>query len=283
MPLVLQTFMGGSLIKLQPSGLQCGAYVISRRRLPDQQTISSLRQNASGDMVPLSTLTTQRVTQGRIHAQTCSTESNSRRALGYSPLRSWLPEDVTRKTMPGKWLRLLRQSCRNQRRQRRFAMIILEWSLFVSFSSWPRTSWTLPFSVLLGLPIAVFGAFLTLYLRRFDNNVYAQIGLVMLIGLSSKNAILIVEFAKVEYDKGKSLIDATLTGARVRLRPILMTAFAFILGCVPLWRAFGAGAISRQVLGTTVIGGMLASTIIAIFFVPVSFYVVERFGNFFRK
>jgi len=144
-------------------------------------------------------------------------------------------------------------------------------------------SWTLPFSVLLGLPIAVFGAFLTLYLRRFDNNVYAQIGLVMLIGLSSKNAILIVEFAKIEYDSGKSLIDATLAGARVRLRPILMTAFAFILGCVPLWAATGAGGISRQVLGTTVIGGMLASTVIAIFFVPVSFDVVERFGNLFRK
>jgi HAE1 family hydrophobic/amphiphilic exporter-1 len=104
----------------------------------------------------------------------------------------------------------------------------------------------------------------------------------MLIGLSSKNAILIVEFAKVEYEKGKPLIDATLAGAKVRLRPILMTAFAFILGCVPLWRAFGAGGISRQVLGTTVIGGMLASTIIAIFFVPVSFVVVERLGNLFK-
>ena len=111
-------------------------------------------------------------------------------------------------------------------------------------------SWTLPFSVLLGVPIAVFGAFITLYFRRLDNDVYAQIGLVMLIGLSAKNAILIVEFAKMEYDKGKTLIDAALTGARLRLRPILMTAFAFILGCVPLWTASGAGAISRQVLGT---------------------------------
>jgi HAE1 family hydrophobic/amphiphilic exporter-1 len=108
--------------------------------------------------------------------------------------------------------------------------------------------------------------------------VYAQIGLVMLIGLSAKNAILIVEFAKMEYDKGATLLDASLTGARLRLRPILMTAFAFILGCVPLWRASGAGAISRQVLGTCVIGGMMASSIIAIFFVPVSFDVVERFG-----
>ena len=163
--------------------------------------------------------------------------------------------------------------------------VIFGMALFVVFliMAAQYESWTLPFSVLLGLPIAVFGAFLTLYFRRFDNDVYAQIGLVMLIGLSSKNAILIVEFAKLEYDKGKSLIDATLTGARLRLRPILMTAFAFILGCVPLWRAFGAGAISRQVLGTTVIGGMLASTVIAIFFVPVSFDVVERFGNLFRQ
>jgi hydrophobic/amphiphilic exporter-1 (mainly G- bacteria), HAE1 family len=139
-------------------------------------------------------------------------------------------------------------------------------------------SWTLPFSVLLGVPIAVFGAFMTLYFRRLENDVYAQIGLVMLIGLSAKNAILIVEFAKVEYENGKSLIDAALTGAKLRLRPILMTAFAFILGCVPLWAASGAGGISRQVLGTVVIGGMMAASLLAIFFIPVSFDVVERFG-----
>jgi HAE1 family hydrophobic/amphiphilic exporter-1 len=140
-------------------------------------------------------------------------------------------------------------------------------------------SWTLPFSVLLGVPIAVFGAFMTLYFRRLDNDVYAQIGLVMLIGLSAKNAILIVEFAKAEHERGKSLIDAALTGAKLRLRPILMTAFAFILGCVPLWTASGAGAISRQVLGTAVIGGMMAASLLAIFFIPVSFEVVEKFGK----
>ncbi len=100
----------------------------------------------------------------------------------------------------------------------------------------------------------------------------------MLIGLSAKNAILIVEFAKMEYDKGATLLDASLTGARLRLRPILMTAFAFILGCVPLWVASGAGGISRQVLGSVVIGGMLAATLLAVFFIPVSFDVVERFG-----
>jgi len=137
-------------------------------------------------------------------------------------------------------------------------------------------SWSLPFSVLLGTPIAVFGAFAALWLRRLDNDVFAQIGLVMLIGLAAKNAILIVEFAKDEYEKGESIVEASLNAARLRLRPILLTAFAFILGVVPLVRAKGAGAVSRQILGTGVMGGMLAATFIAIFIIPVSFYVVER-------
>jgi hydrophobic/amphiphilic exporter-1 (mainly G- bacteria), HAE1 family len=149
-------------------------------------------------------------------------------------------------------------------------------------------SWSLPFSVLLCTPIAVLGAFAFLLARLFEadvygkssivfeNNVYAQIGLVMLIGLAAKNAILIVEFSKAEYEKGTPIVEAALAGARLRLRPILMTAFAFILGCVPLWTASGSGAASRQILGTTVIGGMLASTLIAIFLIPVMFYIVER-------
>jgi HAE1 family hydrophobic/amphiphilic exporter-1 len=140
-------------------------------------------------------------------------------------------------------------------------------------------SWTLPFSVLLSTPIAIFGAFLALYARDFENDVYFQIGLVMLIGLAAKNAILIVEFARAEYEKGQTIVDAALAAARLRLRPILMTAFAFILGCVPLWTATGSGAVSRQILGTTVIGGMLAATFIAIFLIPVLFYVVERFST----
>jgi HAE1 family hydrophobic/amphiphilic exporter-1 len=140
-------------------------------------------------------------------------------------------------------------------------------------------SWTLPFGVLLGTPIAVLGAVGALWLGRFELDVFSQIGLIMVIGLAAKNAILIVEFSKEEYEHGSSLVDAALAGARVRLRPILMTAFAFILGVLPLVISKGAGANSRQILGTTVLGGMLAATLIAIFVIPVTFYVSERFGR----
>ena len=152
-------------------------------------------------------------------------------------------------------------------------------------------SWTLPFSVLLSTPMAVFGAFAALWLRRWfmglylpayrvqiESDVYSQIGLVMLIGLAAKNSILIVAFAKAEYESGKPLVDAALDAARLRLRPLLMTSFAFILGCLPLWTASGAGAIARQVMGTAVIGGMVVETFIGRFLVPAIFYVVEKFS-----
>ena len=153
-------------------------------------------------------------------------------------------------------------------------------------------SWSLPFSVLLSTPVAVFGAFAILWLRRtvagwffpaymvqIESDVYSEIGLVMLIGLTAKNAILIVEFAKDEYEKGKPLIDATLAGARLRLRPILMTSFAFIFGNIPLWVASGSGSVARQIIGTVVIGGMLAATIFGIFLIPAIFYLVEKWSG----
>ena len=114
---------------------------------------------------------------------------------------------------------------------------------------------------------------------NFDLNIYSQIGLIMLIGLSAKNAILIVEFAKMEYEKGRDIVDAALEGARLRLRPIIMTSFAFILGCLPLWFASGSGSVARQVLGTVVITGMLAATMIAIFIIPALFVIIERIGK----
>ena len=157
-------------------------------------------------------------------------------------------------------------------------------------------SWSLPFSVLLSTPVAVFGTLGALYLRRaaasaifppslvqIENNVFAQIGLVMIIGLVAKNAILIVEFAKVEHERGTRLTDAALAGARLRLRPILMTSFAFIAGCVPLALASGSGAVARQVMGTGVIGGMLAASVIAIFLIPSGFCIVERVAALIRR
>jgi HAE1 family hydrophobic/amphiphilic exporter-1 len=145
-------------------------------------------------------------------------------------------------------------------------------------------SWKLPFSVLLGTPFAVFGAFLGLYLCKlfspdYVNNVFAQIGLVMLIGLAAKNAILIVEFAKAEYEKGVPLVEAALNAAKLRFRPILMTAFAFILGVVPLLTATGAGAQARKVMGMTVFSGMLVATILGVCFIPVLFVFIESIGK----
>jgi HAE1 family hydrophobic/amphiphilic exporter-1 len=137
-------------------------------------------------------------------------------------------------------------------------------------------SWSLPWSVLLSLPIAVFGALAGLLLRRYELNVYSQIGLVMLVGLSAKNAILIVEFAKGELEKGRPLMESALEGARLRFRPVLMTSFAFVFGLLPLWVASGAGSVSRRILGTSVITGTLAATAIAIFVIPMLFVVVER-------
>jgi multidrug efflux pump subunit AcrB len=137
-------------------------------------------------------------------------------------------------------------------------------------------SWSVPFSVLLSVPVAIFGGMLGLLLRKFNLDVYGQIGLVMLIGLSAKNAILIVEFAKMEFEKGKTLVEAALEGGRLRLRPILMTSLAFILGCIPLFIASGAGGISRRILGTVVVVGMSAATGLAIFLIPLLYVFVER-------
>jgi HAE1 family hydrophobic/amphiphilic exporter-1 len=146
-------------------------------------------------------------------------------------------------------------------------------------------SWSMPFSVLLGTPFAAFGAYFGLWVARqysesYVNNVFAQIGLIMLIGLAAKNAILIVEFAKMLHEQGKDVVTAALEGARLRFRPILMTAFAFILGVVPLLTASGAGAEGRKVMGMAVFSGMLIATFLAVFLIPVLFVIISKvFGG----
>jgi hydrophobic/amphiphilic exporter-1 (mainly G- bacteria), HAE1 family len=289
----LQTFMGGSLVNyFNRFGRQWQVYVQAEG---DYRTsVDNLGKfyvtNATGQMVPLSTLTGNEPRSGpefvmKYNQYQC-VQINGSAAPGYSSAQAIaVLQDVFKKTMPAQmgfdYSGMSYQEVKASQGVKPIVVFGLSFFIVFLIMAAQYGSWTLPISVLLGVPIAVFGAFAALYARQLENNVYAQIGLVMLIGLSAKNAILIVEFAKTEYDGGKSLIDAALSGAKLRLRPILMTAFAFILGCVPLWRAAGAGAISRQVLGTVVIGGMLAASLLAIFFIPVSFDVVERFGNLF--
>ncbi|MEI7429599.1 MAG: multidrug efflux RND transporter permease subunit [Betaproteobacteria bacterium] len=245
--------------------------------------------NAKGEPVPLSALTSVRRISGPEFTMRYnlyrSAQINASGAPGVSSAQVMRAlEEVFAETMPKEMgFDYMGMSYQEQRAQQGLSpMVIFAFSLLCVFLilAAQYESWSLPFSVLLGTPIAVAGAFAALMLRGQENNVYAQIGLVMLIGLAAKNAILIVEFAKMEYEKGQdSLIEATLKGARLRLRPILMTSFAFILGCVPLAIAQGAGSVARQVMGSTVIGGMLAASFIAIFIVPVTFYLVEKFSH----
>lgn len=149
-------------------------------------------------------------------------------------------------------------------------------------------SWTLPWSILLGTPFAVFGALFALFIARlfsasYELNIFAQIALVMLIAMAAKNAILIVEFAKLEFDKGQSLYDAAISAARLRFRPILMTAFSFILGVMPLVVASGAGAEARVVMGVALLGGMSLATLLGVFFYPMLFVMIGKFGKYEEK
>ena len=283
----LQTFMGGFFVNyFNRFGRQWQVYLQAEgdyRQSPDDIGLFYVRNN-QGQSVPLSTFTKVRPRLGpefemHYNEYRCA-QINGSAAPGYSSGQATKAlEEVFAQTMPREmgfdYLGMSFQE--RQAAQGVSPFLIFGFSLVCVFLilAAQYESWSLPFSVLLGTPVAVFGAFLALYARNFENNVYVQIGLIMLIGLAAKNAILIVAFAKTEYEQGKSLQDAALFAARVRLRPILMTSFAFILGCVPLWIATGSGGISRQTLGTVVIGGTLSATLLGIFVIPVTFYVVE--------
>ena len=285
----LQSFLGSGFINyFNRFGRQWQVYVQAEG---DYRTnIDNVGQfyvrNSKGEAVPLSALTSVRNVSGPEFTMRYnlyrSAQINASAAPGFSSAQVMRAlEEVFAETMPNEMgYEYMGMSFQEQKAQQGISpAVIFGFSLLCVFLilAAQYESWSLPFSVLLGTPIAVAGAFFALLLRGQEFNVYAQIGLVMLIGLAAKNAILIVEFAKMEHEKGElSLIEATLKGAQLRLRPILMTSFAFILGCVPLAIASGAGAISRQVMGGAVIGGMLAATCIAIFIIPVTFYVVEK-------
>jgi HAE1 family hydrophobic/amphiphilic exporter-1 len=284
----LQAFLGGSLVNyFNRFGRQWQTYVEAEG---DTRTnIDNIGQfyvtAANGNRVPLSAITTVR----RIAGPEFITRFNEHDAAsitivakpGFSTGQVMQGlEQTFAQTMPdGMVMDYSGLSFQEQQAQKSIpAWVVYAISILLCFLilAAQYESWSLPFGVLLSTPVAIFGAYLALTMRHMENDVYAQIGLVMLIGLSAKNAILIVEFAKDEYESGKSIFESAMGAARLRFRPILMTAFAFILGCVPLWFATGAGGVSRQILGTVVIGGMLAATIIAIFLVPTTFSLAER-------
>ena len=293
----IQAFMGGSFINyFNRFGREWQVYVQAEGEY--RSDLENLGQfyvrNANQQMVPLSGLTRLQRRTGpeftmRYNLYSCA-QINATPAAGYSSGQAMNAlEEVFAATMPPEMgYDYLGMSFQEKLAQQGvppalifgFALLFVFLILAALYESW-----SLPFSVLLSTPIAVFGAFAMLFLRRtltggqfvqIENNIYAQIGLVMIIGLVAKNAILIVEFARAEFERGRPLVEAALTGARLRLRPILMTSFAFILGCVPLWSASGSGAVARQVMGTTVIGGMLAASLIAVFLIPVSFCLIEK-------
>ena len=287
----LQCFMGGVFVNyFNRFGRQWQLYVQADGEYrTDARYLGEFHvKNTNGDMVPMATLTSVGPASGpeftlRYNLYR-SAQINGSAAPGYSSSDAMKAlEEVFAGTMPREMgFSYLGMSYQEKKAQEGVPpAVIFGFSLLCVFLilAAQYESWSLPFSVLLGTPIAVMGALGALWVLRYENNIYAQIGLVMLIGLAAKNAILIVEFAKMEYEKGTPLVEATLSGAKLRLRPILMTSFAFILGCVPLALSSGAGAIARQVMGTAVIGGMLAASFIAIFIIPVTFYLVQKWSH----
>ncbi len=293
----LQAFMGGVMVNyFNRFGRVWQVYVQAdgEYRTSAEHVGQFYVRNASGDMVPMSTLVSMETVDGPEFTMRYNGYRSAQLFIaakpGYSSAQVMQAlETVFKETMPDEMgYDYIGMSFQEKvAAQGVPASVIFGFSLLFVFLilAAQYESWTLPFSVLLGTPIAVFGAFGTLWLFKLiapqasENDVFVQIGLVMLIGLSAKNAILIVEFAKSEQERGKSITDAALAAARLRLRPILMTAFAFILGVVPLILSSGAGAHARILLGLAVFGGMIAASLIAIFLVPVSFYFVESLAR----
>ena len=284
----LQTFMGGNFVNyFNRFGRVWQVYVEAEDsyRTRAENLLQFYVRNNRGQPVPLSAFTEIQYRTGpefvmHYNEYPCA-QINGSAAAGYSSGQATKAlEEVFAQTMPpGMGHDYFGMSFQEQQAAAGVSpVLIFSLSVLCVFLILAAQfeSWSLPMSVLLGTPTAILGAFLALTLRGFQNNVYVQIGLIMLIGLAAKNAILIISFAKAEYEKGRTISDAALTGAHIRLRPILMTSFAFILGCLPLWLASGSGAASRQTLGTVVIGGMLGATFVDIFIVPVTFTIVEK-------
>jgi HAE1 family hydrophobic/amphiphilic exporter-1 len=286
----LQTFMGSGFVNyFNRFGRQWQVYVQAEGeyRTDTHQLSQFYVKNKEGGMVPLASLVSVRDISGPEFTMRYnlyrSAQINAIPKPGFSTLQAMgALEEVFQETMSSDMgFDYMGMSYQEKKAQEGVSStVIFSLALLCVFLilAAQYESWKLPFGVLLSTPIAVFGAFLGLRFGGFENNIYAQIALVMLIGLSAKNAILIVEYAKAGVEEGRTLYEAAVHAAKLRLRPILMTSFAAILGFMPLASASGAGALARQVTGFVLIGGMLAASLIAICMVPLTFYVVERFN-----
>ncbi|MGB6130298.1 MAG: multidrug efflux RND transporter permease subunit [Acidobacteriaceae bacterium] len=291
----MQTFMGGYLVNyFNRFGRQWQTFVEAEG--DTRSNIQNIGQfyvrSANGSQVPLSALVHVRRITGpefimRFNEYNAA-QLNITGAPGYSSgqVRAAL-EQTFRQTMPpGMGYSYSGMSFQEERAAEGTpAWMVFSLSLLFVFLILAALyeSWTLPFSVLLSTPVAILGAYLALTARSLENDIFATVGLIMLIGLSAKNAILIVEFAVQNYRNGQSIAESALHAARIRFRPIIMTAFAFIVGCIPLWTASGAGAASRRILGTVVIGGMTLATVVGILMVPTTFSVVEYLSHRFAR
>ncbi len=290
----LGTFLGGSYVNdFNRFGRQYKVYVQSEPgyRVDPEGLTDMYVKNSNGDMLPITTVVSARKTTGPEFTNRFNlfraAEVSGAPAEGYSSAQSLdaleeVAKEVLPKDMGYDWANMSYQEKKSSGSAASIFMMALVFVFLILAAQYE--SWKLPFSVLLGTPFAVFGAFLGLTLARLGdngylNNVFAQIGLVMLIGLAAKNAILIVEFAKEKYDSGMPLFEAAMESAKLRFRPILMTAFAFILGVTPLLTATGAGAQARKVMGMAVFSGMLVATILGVLLVPALFVMIEKFGK----
>jgi multidrug efflux pump len=253
----------------------------SQRTQPDDVNRYYVRSDA-GTMVPLGTLVTNRTFNGPQYYERYNVYSaatvNGANAPGYSSGQAIAAmEELAHGLPPGytyEWSEATYQEKKTGGQTGFIFAVSLVFVILVLAALYE--SWAMPVAILLVVPFGVLGAFLGLLLRHMDNNVYTQIGLIMLVGLAAKNAILIVEFARLKRAQGESIEQSALDGAKLRLRPILMTSFAFILGAVPLAVASGAGAGARQALGTGVVFGMLAATLVGVFFIPVFYVLLQR-------
>jgi HAE1 family hydrophobic/amphiphilic exporter-1 len=291
----MQTFMGGYLVNyFNRFGRQWQTYVEAEgdTRTNIQNIDQFYVRSANGSQVPLGSLVKVRQITGpefilRFNEYNAA-QLNITGAPGFSSgqVRAAL-EDVFHQSMPNTMgYSYQGMSFQEQRAAEGLpAWVVFGLSLLFVFLILAALyeSWTLPFSVLLSTPVAILGAYLALSLRSLENDIFATIGLVMLIGLSAKNAILIVEFAVENYRSGQSISQSALDAARLRFRPIVMTALAFIFGCLPLWTASGSGAVARRILGTVVIGGMTLATLIGLLMIPVTFAVVEYLSHRFVR